>query len=96
MAVLVVARATRLVCADKVTERWRAAAVLRLPEDSLLAYLLFCRWCMSVWLALPGAAGWWALSEVPRWSGHWWVDVPTVGLALSHATGLLMGAEPGE
>ncbi|MFF0467607.1 hypothetical protein ACFYPX_09310 [Micromonospora zamorensis] len=25
-------------------------------------YLLFCRWCLSVWVAAPAVAGWWHLS----------------------------------
>ncbi|MEV7267796.1 hypothetical protein AB0N38_29965 [Micromonospora aurantiaca] len=96
VVLFVVARVTRLVTADEITRRPREAIVRRLPEGSALAYLLFCRWCLSVWIAGPAAAGWWQMSDMPRWSGHWWVDVPTVGLALSHATGLLVRAEPGE
>jgi hypothetical protein len=91
---LVVARLTRLICTDKITEPLRNAAARRLPERSLLLYLLFCRWCMSVWIAVPVAAMWWAASPAPRWSGQWWLDVPTVALALSHITGLLVRAEP--
>ncbi|MEV4814920.1 hypothetical protein [Micromonospora tulbaghiae] len=91
-----VARMTRLVTADEITRRPREAIVKRLPEESPLAYLLFCRWCLSVWIAAPAAAGWWHLSDVPRWSGYWSVDVPAVALALSYATGLLVRAEPEE
>ncbi|SCL70428.1 hypothetical protein GA0070606_5396 [Micromonospora citrea] len=96
VVLFVVARVTRLVTADEITRRPREAIVRRLPEGSPCAYLLFCRWCLSVWIAAPAAAAWWHLSDVPRWSGYWWVDVPTVALALSYATGLLVRAEPGE
>lgn len=96
VVLLTVARVTRLVTADQITARVRSTIVRRLPEGSELAYLLFCRWCLSVWVAVPATGAWWALSAVPRWSGHWWVDVPTVALALSHATGLLVRAEPEE
>ncbi len=96
VALFVVARVTRLVTADEITRRPREAIVRRLRDGSPLAYLLFCRWCLSVWIAAPAAAGWWHLSDLPRWSGHWWVDVPTVALALSYATGLLVRAEPEE
>ncbi|MFD0782389.1 hypothetical protein ACFQZ8_00390 [Micromonospora azadirachtae] len=92
----VVARVTRLVTADEITRRPREAIVRRLPEGSPGAYLLFCRWCLSVWVAALAAAAWWHLSDVSRWSGLWWVDVPTVALALSYATGLLVRAEPEE
>ncbi|NLU77750.1 hypothetical protein HCA58_04930 [Micromonospora sp. HNM0581] len=96
VVLLFVARVTRLVVADEITRSSREAIVRRLPEDSPLVYLLFCRWCLSVWTALAGAAVWWLLSDVPRWSGLWWADVPTVALALSHTTGLLVRAEPEE
>jgi hypothetical protein len=94
VVVFAVARLTRLICTDKISERWRASLVRRLPEGSMWSYLLFCRWCMSVWFAFPAAAVWLAVSSVPAWSGRWWIDLPTVGLALSYATGLLVGMEP--
>ncbi|MFI5495584.1 hypothetical protein [Actinoplanes sp. NPDC051859] len=94
IVVLAVARLTRLVCADKITEPVRASVVRRLPAGSMWAYLLYCRWCVSVWVAAPAAATWWTASSAPRWSGHWWLDVPTAALALSYATGLLVRAEP--
>ncbi|WP_435586205.1 hypothetical protein [Micromonospora aurantiaca (nom. illeg.)] len=96
VVLLFVARVTRLVVTDEVTRRPREAIVKRLPEDSRLAYLLFCRWCLSAWVAAPAAGGWWHLSDVPRWSGYWWIDVPTVALAVSHATGLLVRLESEE
>ncbi|MFI7283448.1 hypothetical protein ACIBOV_24615 [Micromonospora chersina] len=96
VVLLFIARVTRLVVADEITRRPREAIVRRLPDGSPFAYLLFCRWCLSMWIAAPAAAGWWHLSDVPRWSGYWWVDVPTVALALSYGTGLLVRAEPGE
>lgn len=96
VVLLFVARVTRLIVADEITRRSREVLVRRLPEGSALAYLLFCRWCLSVWTAGATAAAWWSLSYVPRWSDRWWVDVPTVALALSYATGLLVRAEPEE
>ncbi|MET8352661.1 hypothetical protein [Micromonospora sp. NPDC005206] len=96
VALFVVARVTRLVAADEITRKAREAAVRRLPDGNPIAYLLFCRWCLSVWIAVPAAAGWWAMSAVPRWSGHWSVDVPSIALAISYATGLLARAEPEE
>ncbi|WDZ84031.1 hypothetical protein [Micromonospora cathayae] len=96
VVLLFVARVTRLVVADEITRRPREAIVRRLPELSALAYLLVCRWCLSVWIAAPAVAGWWYLSDMPRWSGYWWVDVPTIALAMSYATGLLVRAEPEE
>jgi hypothetical protein len=94
VVLLAVARVTRLVAADEVTRGLRETIAQWLREGSPLVYLLYCRWCLSIWIAFPSAGVWWALSTAPRWSGHWWVDVPTVALALSHATGLLVHAEP--
>ncbi|WDZ88172.1 hypothetical protein PVK37_26760 [Micromonospora cathayae] len=54
--------------------------------------MLFCRWCLFVWIAAAVAAGWWHISDITRWSDYWWVDVPTVALALSYGTGLLVRA----
>lgn len=89
-----VARITRLITADEITRTARQAAVRALPAGSPIAYLLLCRWCMSIWVALPAAALWRAASDMPAWSGRWWIDVPAVALALSYATGLLVRAEP--
>lgn len=89
-----VARLTRLLVVDEVTKPARQTLVRRLPEGSPWAYLLFCRWCMSVWVAFPVAAAWWVLTPTIRWSGHWLVDVVSVALALSYVTGLLVRAEP--
>ena len=91
---LAVARLTRLVTTDELTRPVRQALVRRLPDRSPWAYLLVCRWCLSMWVAAPAAVAWWVLSAGPRWSGHWWADIPSVALALSYATGLLVRAEP--
>jgi len=89
-----VARLTRLLTPDEISRPAREYLTRGLPEGSRLAYLFFCRWCVSVWVAIPIGALWWAYSCLPRWSGHWWIDVPTTALALSYATGLLVRAEP--
>ncbi|MEV4705450.1 hypothetical protein [Actinoplanes sp. NPDC049316] len=94
IVLLAVARLTRLICADKITDPFRTAAAQRLKPGSMWTYLLYCRWCVSVWIAVPAAAIWWAASPASRWSGHWWLDIPTTALALSYATGLLVRAEP--
>lgn len=89
-----VARVTRLITTDEITNGLRQTAARSLPQGSPVTYLLFCRWCMSVWVATPTAALWCSLSALPAWSGHWFIDVPTTALALSYATGLLVRAEP--
>lgn len=94
VVVFTVARLTRLITTDEISKGVRQAAARRLQPDSPVAYLLFCRWCMSVWVAAPAAALWCHLSALPCWSGWWWIDAPTAALALSYATGLLVRAEP--
>jgi hypothetical protein len=94
VVVFAVARLTRLVTEDKITDPLRTAVAVRLPAGSMWTYLLYCRWCVSIWVAVPAAAVWWSVSAVPRWSGRWWLDVPVAALALSYATGLLVRAEP--
>lgn len=59
LAVGAVARLTRLVTADKITEplrdwtlaRW--ARLDRTKEPSGLAYLVTCPWCVSIYLSVP-------------------------------------------
>ncbi|WP_280503840.1 hypothetical protein [Nocardia farcinica] len=69
--VLVVARVTRLVTTDKITEPLRAKLIDRVGTQSLWAFGAHCPWCAGWWvaalLALPAAwvAGlpwWWALA----------------------------------
>ncbi|AXK88854.1 hypothetical protein SAMN05421776_105359 [Nocardia farcinica] len=80
---LTVARLTRLITTDKLTAPLRDAVLARRGGESAVTFLMFCPWCMSVWvaaaLALPAA---WA-AGVP-W---WWA--PGLALAASQVTGLL-------
>jgi hypothetical protein len=82
-----VARATRLVTTDKITEPFRVAVAGRLREGSQLAYLVHCRWCVSVWVALLAAP---PTCLAYGWS-LWW-SLP-LALAFSQVTGLLASAE---
>lgn len=111
--VLAIARVTRLVTTDKLSERLRTAVIrwayvrkypacrigtrgmraeaLRLMvntgEQPMLAYLITCRWCMSIWVAA-------AATPLIVWYGTsrplFWV---AFALAASHLTGLLAKLE---
>lgn len=94
MVVFAVARVVRIIAVDEIFRPVRQWFAQRLPEGSLLVYLVFCRWCLSVWVSVPVASLWWAISAAPRCSGRWWFDVPVLALALSYACGLLIRAEP--
>ncbi len=79
------ARLIVLICADVITARPRDAIVTALKDrkHSMLAYMLLCPWCLSVWLAIPAAPIIYAYGNSP------WLFVPALGLALSAAAGAL-------
>jgi hypothetical protein len=79
------ARLVVLITMDMITARPRDAIVTALKErkHDLLAYLLLCPWCISVWLAIPAAPIIYAYGNSP------WLFVPALGLALSAAAGAL-------
>ena len=86
---LAVARLTKLINSDRITKAPRERLIRRLPEGSLLAYLIVCPWCVSIWIgALAAPVTWW-------WGGletdlaPWWIGVPALALAYSGFTGYL-------
>jgi len=84
---LATARVTRLVTRDRILAAPRRAILRALPDDSLLAYLVVCDLCVSVYTgalaAVYGAAaGWWS-----------WEDAVFVALAYSYVTGWLASRE---
>ena len=97
LAALACARLTRLVTTDKLTEplrlrvlTWivrRALDKERDPEESLLAYLVTCSWCVSVYVG-AGTAGAWA-----AWGDQRWFTAVCAALAFSYVTGALAARE---
>ncbi len=80
---LAVARVTRLVTDDYLLAEPRARTIQWLGEESKLAYLLTCPWCVSIYIAAAAA-------PAADWAGHSpWYLIPATALALSHVTGLL-------
>lgn len=79
------ARLIVLITMDMITARPRDAVVTALKERGrdMLAYLLLCPWCVSVWLAIPAAPIIYAYGDSP------WLFVPALALALSAAAGAL-------
>lgn len=100
---LAVARVTRLITADKLTEvprdrltdaAWRrryggqwAAARADKADEPLPAYLLTCPWCASMYVAAAAAPLAWF------WGSSPWLLVPALALAFSYVTGFLAGKE---
>lgn len=87
LTVLAVARVTRLVNADRITEGPRNAIVRRLDPEGLMAYMIFCPWCVSVYTGAAGAAAWWA------WGDTRIFTAAVLALAASHVAGVLAGLE---
>lgn len=84
---LLTARLTRLVTTDKITEPLRLRLLLHLPEDGLLAYLVHCSWCASVYVG----AG---VGVVGAWLGIWtWGWAAPLALSFSYVAGWLASRE---
>jgi hypothetical protein len=52
LAVLAVARITRVIVEDRIAVGVRQWVVRRWGEDGKMAYLFHCPWCMSLWVSL--------------------------------------------
>lgn len=87
LAMLATARLTRLVTTDRITAGPRSWLITRLPEESLISYLVVCDWCVSVYTGALVAGSWWL------WGGHTWYTVLMAALALSYAAGFLAQKE---
>jgi hypothetical protein len=91
LSLLAVARLTRLVTDDKVLERPRLALLRRLVdrrgEDSMLAYLVLCPWCVSPYVGAGVMSAWWA------WGDTRMFTAAVAVLAASHVAGFLAGKE---
>jgi hypothetical protein len=85
LGALATARLTRLITTDRITQAPRNALLRRLDGDGLLAYLVVCDWCVSVY---TGAA----VAAVAAWGPHWsaWI---LAALAFSYAAGWLAARE---
>lgn len=84
---LATARVTRLITRDRILQAPRRAVLRALPDDHLLAYLVVCDWCVSVYTGTLAAA-------VSVWAAGWsWWWVPALALAFSYVTGWLASRE---
>ena len=87
LVALTVARLTRLVTTDRITEAPRNALIRRLDPDGLTAYLLVCSWCSSLYVS-AGVVGAWYL-----WADQIWFTATTAVFAFSHIAGFLASRE---
>lgn len=86
--VLAVARLTRLVTTDDITEPWRARVMTHQPLGSptWFARMIVCNWCVGIWVALVAAV-------VARLTGlvTTWVWAVWAWFAVAGGSGLLLG-----
>lgn len=87
ISALVTARITRLITRDRITMAPRRWLLQRLPNDGMMAYLIVCDWCSSVYVGLGVAAGG---AVAGWWTGAWIVPL---GLAFSYVAGWLASKE---
>lgn len=80
---LATARVTRLGTTDKITERFRVAAINRLGADKMGAYLIVCDWCMSIWIGAALTYGWHV------WGESVWYQLSLMALSASYVAGFL-------
>lgn len=84
-AALATARITRLVTTDRITQAPRSWIIKRLNPEGLLAYLIVCDWCASVYVGAGVAA--------LLWVGPAWIVWPLYALAFSYVAGYLARGE---
>lgn len=53
VAAIAVARITRFLVDDRLSDGYRRWIVKRWGEDSKISYLAHCPWCTSIWIAAP-------------------------------------------
>jgi len=54
--VLATARLTRLICRDDITAPLRLAIDRKLGENSFVSRLIWCHWCVAVWVSLGASS----------------------------------------
>lgn len=77
-------RLTRLITADRITQKLREAIIAR---GEMIGYLATCDWCLSIWFApIP-------TTLAIMYPGNRLVLIGLVALSASAVTGLLSGVE---
>lgn len=81
--ILAVARVTRLIAMDRITEGFRVGVVRHFGEQHPISYLVNCMWCVSIWVALP------AMPALMYLAHRTWPQALVFALAASYVTGML-------
>lgn len=80
--ILAVARVTRLLTVDAITDFIREGVYSRFGNESKWGYFATCPWCVSIWVAFPTAPLFLA------WTGRDYWAVPVLALAASWFAGV--------
>lgn len=74
---------------DPTQQRKNLAMVMANHADNppMLAYLVVCPWCVSIWVGAVMAP------LALAWGTRWWMLAPALALAFSHITGFLATKE---
>jgi hypothetical protein len=86
VAVLAVARITRLLYEDQLTIGYRRWVVNRWGEKSKMAYLAHCPWCISIWVAMA------VMPVATIWPNKWIIAAFAIPAA-SMLSGLMLDRE---
>ena len=86
VAVLAVARITRLLVEDQLTVGYRRWVVNHWGEQSKMAYLAHCPWCTSIWVAMP------VMPIATIWPNKWIIAALAIPAA-SMLSGLMLDRE---
>lgn len=94
LTTLAVARISRLITTDKISEPARLRVAKRRPEGSQLTYLLWCPHCMSVWISAALTPAAWLLTDAPDHLGITsWFGLPAAALAVAYLASIIVTAE---
>lgn len=84
LVLLATARLVRLAQVDDITEPLRRPLMRRAKASKARRWeLLWCPWCLSVWVGALVAGSWWA------WGDERWWTAGVVVLVASEVTGIL-------
>lgn len=91
---LATARLTRLVTIDKFCEPFRNWVITKNGDDGWLTYLVFCPYCLSVWIAAALTPLAWFLTSAPDTLGiTTWAGLPLTALAVSYLAAIIVTKE---
>lgn len=79
---LAVARVTQFLVNDRLSLSWRRWAITKFGENGLMAYLVHCSWCTSIYVAT-------LVMPLVLLLPFQWALIPAAILAASYVTGYM-------